>query len=105
MRRFSRWACGSTTLWSGLCPTPPYGFGPAAVGNLKKRSPFLATHMGAQTTQKRISLVVPTYNERKKIRLLVEQLFTVAEKSNLDLELVIVDDNSPDGTGEAVNAL
>jgi len=61
--------------------------------------------MGAQTTQKRISLVVPTYNERKNIRLLVEQLFTVAEKSGLDLELVIVDDNSPDGTGEEVDTL
>ena len=43
-----------------------------------------------------LSIILPTYNERDNILKLVnniEDLFT-----NLSYEIIIVDDNSPDGT-------
>lgn len=53
-----------------------------------------------------VSLVTPTYNERENIALLAQEIFEVAAATpGLDLELIVVDDNSPDGTGEAAEAL
>jgi len=54
----------------------------------------------------RISLITPTYNERENISLLVEEVFGVLkDHPDIDLELIIVDDNSPDGTGEVAESL
>ena len=46
-----------------------------------------------------LTIVVPTYNERDRLAELVDAVFAAAEGAALALELVIVDDNSPDGTG------
>ena len=46
-----------------------------------------------------LSIVVPTYNERERLGDLVHALFTGYAAAGIDGELVIVDDNSPDGTG------
>ena len=43
-------------------------------------------------------IVSPTYNERKNISRLVEKVFSVQP----DYHLLIIDDNSPDGTGDLV---
>jgi dolichol-phosphate mannosyltransferase len=40
-------------------------------------------------------VIMPTYNEIQNLRISVEELF----KHNADVDLLIVDDNSPDGTG------
>jgi dolichol-phosphate mannosyltransferase len=47
----------------------------------------------------RTIVVVPTYNERENLPKLVERLFA----QNLGLEILVVDDNSPDGTGQWVS--
>jgi len=52
-----------------------------------------------------LSIVVPTYNECTRIAELVTTVLTVFASHGLDGELVIVDDNSPDGTGEIVDTL
>lgn len=52
-----------------------------------------------------ISLIVPTYNERKRIAELVRAVFAMFQAHGLDGELVVVDDNSPDGTGQVVDDL
>jgi dolichol-phosphate mannosyltransferase len=44
-------------------------------------------------------MVVPTFNERDRIVELTEALFDACSAHGVQLELVIVDDNSPDGTG------
>lgn len=49
----------------------------------------------------RITVVVPTYNEAENLPKLVSALFSLP----LDLSLLIVDDNSPDGTGELAEKL
>lgn len=47
------------------------------------------------------SIVVPTLNERENILLLIDRI----EKSGLlDYEMIVADENSPDGTAAAVNA-
>lgn len=43
-------------------------------------------------------IVVPTYNEKKNIKFLVPELF----KKIKDINVLVVDDNSPDGTADAV---
>jgi dolichol-phosphate mannosyltransferase len=54
----------------------------------------------------RVSLITPTYNERPNIGPLAEEVFAVvAEHPDIDLELIVVDDNSPDGTGAAAEEL
>jgi dolichol-phosphate mannosyltransferase len=54
----------------------------------------------------RVSLITPTYNERQNIALLAEEIFqVVSREADIDLELIVVDDNSPDGTGEAAEEL
>jgi len=47
-------------------------------------------------------IVVPTYNEKDNLPILVESLF----KLNIEyLHILIVDDNSPDGTGEIADEI
>ncbi len=54
----------------------------------------------------RASLICPTYNERDNIAVLAEEIFSViAAHPDIDLELIVVDDNSPDRTWEAAAAL
>ena len=54
----------------------------------------------------RVSLITPTYNERENIPILAEEIFSViATDPGIDMELIIVDDNSPDGTGEVAEGL
>ncbi|HSD66618.1 MAG TPA: glycosyltransferase [Vicinamibacteria bacterium] len=45
-----------------------------------------------------ISVVLPTYNEREGIGELVAEILAVARAARLDVEVVVVDDASPDGT-------
>ena len=49
----------------------------------------------------KITVVVPTYNEAANLPALVEALCSLP----LDLRVLVVDDNSPDGTGEIAERL
>jgi dolichol-phosphate mannosyltransferase len=51
------------------------------------------------------SIVIPTYNEAGGIERLIATLSDVFRKNELDGELIVVDDNSPDGTGRIVDLL
>ena len=54
----------------------------------------------------KVSIVTPTYNECQNLPKLAEELFgIVAKDPDIDLELIVVDDNSPDGTGEVADTL
>lgn len=49
-----------------------------------------------------ISIVLPTYNERENIATLISNIFDVFKKNDIAGNVIVVDDNSPDGTGEIV---
>ena len=52
-----------------------------------------------------LSIVVPTYNERDRLAELVDAVFDACRRAGLELELIVVDDNSPDGTGVLADQL
>jgi len=52
-----------------------------------------------------VSVVVPTYNEAGGIERLIAALSDVFAKAGISADIVIVDDNSPDGTGALVDSL
>ncbi len=46
-------------------------------------------------------VIIPTYNERDNIRAIIDAVFALPK----DFHLLIVDDNSPDGTGDIVKTM
>ncbi|HYJ75693.1 MAG TPA: polyprenol monophosphomannose synthase [Kineosporiaceae bacterium] len=57
-------------------------------------------------TSGRTVVVVPTYNERENLPVLVEHVRNLVDAGALaDVEVLVVDDNSPDGTGEVADKL
>lgn len=52
-----------------------------------------------------VSIVVPTYEEAENLPGLIAGIEKTADESDLDVELIICDDNSQDGTPEVVKAL
>ncbi len=51
----------------------------------------------------KLSLIIATYNEKENLERLVEAIFKALQGA--DFELIIVDDNSPDGTGQLADAM
>lgn len=49
----------------------------------------------------RVTVIIPTYNEAENLPKLVSALFSLP----LDLRILVVDDNSPDGTGRIIDGL
>jgi dolichol-phosphate mannosyltransferase len=53
----------------------------------------------------RLTICLPTYNERANLRPMVQALAKVVEEHELDATVLVVDDNSPDGTGKLADEL
>ncbi len=54
----------------------------------------------------RIVNLIPTYNECENISLMIEKVEEIARKNRrYDFQILVVDDNSPDGTGDIVKKL
>jgi len=64
----------------------------------------MASNSSKTASKDRIIIIMPTYNEAENITKMLEALFTteLPKIVNADLHLLVVDDNSPDGTGEIV---
>lgn len=54
------------------------------------------------STVKKVSVVLPTYNEKQNIVVLIEKIFKYLDQNT---EILVVDDNSPDGTWQIVEEL
>jgi dolichol-phosphate mannosyltransferase len=50
---------------------------------------------------KKILVMLPTYNERENVKKMCQELF----RTGLPVDILFVDDNSPDGTGEILDEL
>ncbi|WP_345947878.1 MULTISPECIES: glycosyltransferase family 2 protein [unclassified Mucilaginibacter] len=55
--------------------------------------------------RKKISVVIPSFNEEGNIEVLAERLVTVLKTINYDYEVIFVDDGSSDGTLNSLKAL
>ncbi|NWZ74078.1 DPM1 mannosyltransferase, partial [Acrocephalus arundinaceus] len=53
----------------------------------------------------RVSVLLPTYNERDNLPLVVWLLARTLSDSGIDFEIIIIDDGSPDGTQEVAREL
>jgi dolichol-phosphate mannosyltransferase len=53
----------------------------------------------------RFLVCVPTYNERENVERMVEALDAVRELDGASGEVLVIDDSSPDGTGDLADAL
>lgn len=51
------------------------------------------------------SILLPTYNERQNIPIIIWLIVKYMEASDLDFEIIVIDDGSPDGTLEAAKQL
>ncbi len=58
------------------------------------------SHRANTMKKQALSIVIPTYNERGNIEKLIPQVFKSCKGLGAAVEVVIVDDNSPDGTGK-----
>ena len=52
-----------------------------------------------------ISIVIPTYNEKENLPELIEKISNVFKNNQLNGNIIVVDDNSPDGTGHIADRL
>jgi len=52
-----------------------------------------------------IVVILPTYNEHENIQQLLSELYHEFQKIPHDFQILVVDDNSPDGTGDEVRSL
>ncbi|KUL91689.1 hypothetical protein ZTR_01055 [Talaromyces verruculosus] len=55
--------------------------------------------------QNKYSVILPTYNERKNLPIICWLIEKTFREQNLDWEVIIVDDGSPDGTQEVAKQL
>ncbi|MBI4020076.1 MAG: polyprenol monophosphomannose synthase [Candidatus Aenigmarchaeota archaeon] len=55
--------------------------------------------------RKGVSIIIPTYNERENIGRLIPAIFSALSKASIKGEVIVVDDNSPDGTARIVSGL
>jgi dolichol-phosphate mannosyltransferase len=51
------------------------------------------------------AIIIPTYNERENLQDLVPQILTVLNASGVNGSIIVVDDSSPDGTGDLAKEL
>jgi len=68
-------------------------------GDKKPQGPDLSCNDTKARAGQRALVVIPTYNEAGNIENVVKRIFAL---KNPALEILIVDDNSPDGTGDIV---
>jgi dolichol-phosphate mannosyltransferase len=52
-----------------------------------------------------LSLVIPTYNERENIKILIKCVHDLLKSANYRFEIIVVDDDSPDRTWEVAQEL
>lgn len=54
-------------------------------------------------SNKKIAIIIPTYNEKESIGLLISKVHSVMKRSRFDYKITIVDDNSTDGTLDVID--
>ena len=53
----------------------------------------------------KLAVVIPTYNDKETIQILIEKLYSEIKPIVDELHVVIIDDSSPDGTADIARNL
>jgi dolichol-phosphate mannosyltransferase len=59
----------------------------------------------SKSTTTKYSIILPTYNEKENLPLIVWLIVKYLNESELNFEVIVVDDNSPDGTTQVAKEL
>ena len=54
---------------------------------------------------KKIGIIIPTYNEKKNVNILISNLVKFLKNSNFEPTILVIDDNSPDNTSEEIKKM
>jgi len=54
---------------------------------------------------KKLAIILPTYNEVENLEEISKQIIDVCKSNNIEPKIVIIDDDSPDGTGQIADYL
>ncbi|PWN27616.1 family 2 glycosyltransferase [Jaminaea rosea] len=65
----------------------------------------MSTILNMAPSTSKYSVILPTYNERRNLPIIIYLLCTTLSQHNIDYEIIIVDDASPDGTLEIAKQL
>ncbi|CAG0914549.1 unnamed protein product [Notodromas monacha] len=100
------WCCNDT-----IALRRPVAGGQIALEGVLSESYFLirdllgcAVH-GEMPKTKKYSILLPTYNERENLPIIVWLLVQTLETAGINFEIIIIDDASPDGTQEVARNL
>jgi len=52
-----------------------------------------------------LSIIIPTYNEKENIQLIIGKIIENLKNKKINYSIIIVDDNSPDGTGKIIDEI
>lgn len=76
--------------------------GVTGAANSRSASNAISPASAAPTPSGALTIVIPTYNEAENLKAMVETLLALDLSA---LQILVVDDNSPDGTGDVADAL
>ncbi|RIA91825.1 Glycosyltransferase Family 2 protein [Glomus cerebriforme] len=65
----------------------------------------MSVQVATEITENKYSVILPTYNERSNLPVIVWLLAKTFKENDLDWEIIVVDDASPDGTQDIANQL
>ena len=51
---------------------------------------------------KKVCIILPTYNEVENVKELIPRIFSIFKINKLDGKIIVVDDNSSDGTKDVI---
>ncbi|KAI7826352.1 dolichol-phosphate mannosyltransferase [Kickxella alabastrina] len=68
-------------------------------------TPYSNSHLSMSSSHNKYSVLLPTYNERDNLPIIIWLITKTFQEHNLDYEIIIIDDNSPDGTLEIAKQL
>jgi len=60
---------------------------------------------GPESINNKLLIIIPTYNEAENIELLLNTIFAITSPASAAIDILVIDDNSPDGTAAIVESI